>query len=265
MAAAAERQRFILSGGRIVQGSPTYKQEKDYYGKPKEKPNWFLAIAVPKGHPSAQAALNTIMQVAWNGYQKAPHILQQIQAGFAGGFHWKIDDGDAPANAGKEGFAGCWVFKFSTTLGVPPCVDMRYQPIDPGSVRTGHYVDIAANCQVNDLLDQNAGVYLNPEMILVTGHGQEIQTGPSAQQLFAGHVPQVPAGANPWGGQPATPASAGFNTPSSAPNFAQGAAPGVTTGAPAGFINPPPSQATVSPSNVAQVFPGATPQQNFGR
>jgi hypothetical protein len=254
MTAAAERQRFIISGGRIVQGSPTFKQDKDYYGKPKEKPNWFLAVAVPKGHPSASTALNTIMQIAWNGYQNAPNILQQIQAGLGGNFRWKVEDGDAPANAGKEGFAGCWVFNLSTSLGVPPCINMNYQPIDPASVRTGHYADVSVGCLVNGLLDQNAGVYLNPEMIMVTGLGQEIQSGSPAQQLFAGHVPQVPAGASP-------------TTP------AQGAVAGATMGGPAATTAPGFAQATASPfntpavgpGNAAQVFPGATPHQGFGR
>lgn len=263
MVAAVERQRFVLSGGRIVQGSPTFKQERDPQGRVKDKPNWYMAVAVPKTHLSAQAALNTIMQVAWTGYQSAPQIQQQIQAGFTGAFKWKIEDGDAPDNAGKEGFAGCWIFKFSTTLGIPPCVDMRYQPIDPGSIRTGYYVDVAVSCSVNGNLDHTAGVYLNPDMVLATGQGQEIQIGPSAAQLFAGHTPQVPPGANPWGTQapPAHAAPQGFANPPVAP----AAAPIGTTGAPAGFTAPGTSPATVSPSNVGQVFPGATPQHGFGR
>lgn len=238
--------KIVLPPGRIVMGSPTYKQENDMHGRKKEKPNWFMAVAVPKN--TIGDILNQIMQLAWSGYAQYPQIQQRIQQGLAGQFAWKIEDGDDQKNRGKEGWAGCWIFKFNTILGVMKSVDQNNVPIDPAFIKCGYWVDVAASISINEQTDHTAGIYVNPDCVRFCGYAPEIVPGPSPDQLFAGRPAALPPGAS------ATPVAPAGN-PGGNP-FAGGAAP---TSAPGAFGGHTPAP------HAGGGFPGASaPQQPSG-
>jgi hypothetical protein len=223
MAAKANQNAFFLPPGRVVMGSLYDLQTKDQQGREREKPNIFFGVAVPKTDPEVAAVLNIINQTAWGHYQNITHIADQLKQGLdAPNFAWKVEDGDSKKNAGREGFAGCWVFRFSTSIYPIKTGDSQNNPIDPSTIKCGYYVDIAGNCAPNELTDKNAGVYLNPVVVRLLGYGKEIQQGPSVAQAFATRAAVLPAGASalpvatgtPGGapgpmGQPATPAAPG--------------------------------------------------------
>lgn len=310
--------RFTLPVGRIVSGSPTFKQTTDPQGRPKAKPNWFMAVAVQKTalweSPNApqpgvadsniDGAIGMLFNHALNGYASNPQVTAMIQQGLNGGFRWKIEDGDAPANAGKEGYAGCWIFKFSTTLGVPPCFGPDNTPMAPEDIKCGYWVAVNLSSSINGNQDNTAGIYLNPNGVQLVAAGPEIVSGPSAEQMFGNVRRQAPAGAltspilgpggsgmpqQPQPGAPGNPMQAapgGFGgmppqqTPAPAPQgFGQqapaGFTPAPTQAAPApagngmGAFGQPASPVTAAPSNQAvqpgHAFPGATPHQGFGQ
>jgi hypothetical protein len=266
--------KMYLPAGRIVQGSPTFKQDKDPQGRPKEKPNWFLAVAVPKTDPEVGGIINQIMQIAWAGYQSAPQVLEMIKPGLAGPFHWKIEDGDGSKAQGKEGYAGCWVFKLSTSLGVISCCNAQNQLIDPSLVKCGYCVDVGISVDINKNVDSTAGVYLNPEMVRLLGYLPEIQSGPTPEQTFAGRPATVPQGVSatplsPAGGMVGFSGGAGTGGPvvggTAGPGFPMSpaggqAVPGTAGPGPAHSAGAPGFPATASPSNQ---YPGATPYPAF--
>lgn len=253
---SASRKIFItLPAGRIVAGSPTNKQT-EYQGKVKEKPTWFFAVAVPKTDPSINAILQQIMQFAWNAYQGHAGVQQAMQIGLAAEkFAWKIDDGDDTENRQKEGRAGHWIFKFSTTLGSPPCFDPNGQPMDPALIKCGHWVQVAANIDINEQTDHTAGIYVNPTGVSFVGYAPEIRSGPSYEQMFGtpGQPRQLPPGvsATPVGAAP------GVTSAPAAPGGGFGAAP-PAGGAP-GFGAPAAPQ---PPAPNAPGFHGTPPAPN---
>lgn len=283
------KERIYIPASRIVSGSPSFKQEKDYYGKPLDRPRWFLAIALPKNDPRSSAILQQIMNVAWNGYQGNAAVQARIQQWLNGDFHFKIEDGDNPKDPkarGREGYAGCWILKLSTSLGAPMCCTASNIQMDPALIKTGHYVDAQISVEENGLTDGNAGVYLNPDCIRFLGYGQEIATGPTPEQMFAGIPAEVPAGASAQPVPPNAQPGAGFpqvGGPGAAPGFHPGSqhsagGPAVpTTGGPgypatgqaaqgapviqtpAGSAGPAGYPTTASPSSQPPLYPG------FGR
>lgn len=254
MAAKTNQNPFFLPPGRVVQGSLFELQTKDQQGREREKPNIFFAVAVPKTDPEVAAVLSIINQTAYTYYQNIPHIKEQLLQGLnAPNFAWKVDDGDSTKNAGREGFAGCWIFRFSTSIFPVRTADSQNNPIDPSMIKRGYYVDVGGNCAANELTDKNAGVYLNPNAVRLLGYGKEISEGPTAAQVFAGRAAVLPAGAS------ALPVATG--TPGGAPApMTQPAAPGTPPaggfpgiGAPA---SPPPPAGPVAPPAPVQ-----TPEQ----
>jgi hypothetical protein len=226
MAAKANQNPFFLPPGRVVMGSLFELQTKDQQGREREKPNIFFGVAVPKTDPEVAAVLNIINQTA-QAYYGNTHIAAQLAMGLnAPNFAWKVDDGDSEKNKGREGFAGCWVFRFSTSIYPVKTGDSQNNPIDPSTIKCGYYVDIAGNCTPNELTDKNAGVYLNPVVVRLLGYGKEIQQGPSVAQAFANRAAVLPAGAS------ALPVATG--TPGGAPGPIGQPAP-ATPAAPGGF------------------------------
>lgn len=288
---------FTLPPGRIISGSPTFKQEKDMSGRLKEKPNFWMAVAVPKTSPGVAEVMGLLFQIAQSGYAANQQVLQRISQGLGDQFSWKIDDGDSQKWQGKEGAAGCYIFKFSTTLGIMNCCDQNMQQIDAHAVKCGHWVEVSGNADVNGQQDHTAGLYLNPSWVKhFPGYGEEILSGPTPQQAFANSPQyQLPPEARPTQQQAApqqgfpAPQQQGFPAPQ--PGFAQqqqppqqqggfpppqqppqqpqvGFTPAPAPGAPGPAGPAPavsgaqPSPGTAFPSN--QQFPGATPHGSFG-
>lgn len=219
--------------GRLINGDPFNKQTKDANGReiPLDKQSYWFAIAVEKQNPQVNEMLGTLQKAAMAGYQQNPTVMQQINMGLsAPSFSWKVSDGDEmvadPATGQQRNRwangAGCWIFKFNTTL---PIIAAQYmpgasvpEPCDSSVIYRGCFVQVSYGTSANGNQDHTAGVYLNPRTVAFVGHGEPIVSGPSMDQQFSGgmggytpagmtQTPQAPAGGmgqqqqNPMGGQ----------------------------------------------------------------
>ncbi len=120
-------------------------------------------------------------------------------------FSWKLADGDGvddngKPNANKEGFAGHWVVKFSSSF-APRCFHAgHYAPHeqiqDPKAIQRGYFVRVAGTIEGNDNV-QKPGLYVNLSMVELAGVGQVITSGPDASAVFGGTAAPLPAGAAP--------------------------------------------------------------------
>lgn len=185
----AEQKQFILPTGRIVQGAPSFVSDKDPYGNKKKTPNFFMAVAIPKTDPAIGPIMQELFALAMAGYQNKPHVQQQIGQYLNGKFAWKIKDGDDKANAGKEGFPGCFIFNLSTTFPIQcfkPLQNGTFEIIPTESVKTGYFVDVNISASINELDGDQAGIYLNPRGVVLVSYG-EIISNMTPEQMFAGH------------------------------------------------------------------------------
>lgn len=285
MANAHPKNDIYIGRGRLVQGHLSEPQTKDHQqrDKPREKWNIFFAVAVPKADPSNAVAQQTMMNTAWAGYQNVANVAAEIRKGMMdpnAKFSWKIEDGDAPANANKEGFAGCWIYKFSTTiLDLPKTCDRNNQPMDKALIKRGYWVDVKGTTAINGNTDDTASIYMNPVWVRFLDVDQEILGGQSAEEAFAGMPPvstgaPIPAPASPPGGTQITPPPAATPAPPP-PAVAHHGVPSVaytppTAGAPAAPaapVSPPPVHVPAVPSpataSLTSPPPGVTPQPGF--
>ena len=202
---ATKLDGLFTPGGRLVMGSLTEKDDKDYDGKaiPDEKQRYFFGVAVPKDAPGVMELINSIWVMAATDYASVPLVMNQINQGLAAkDFAWKIDDGDTPTYDQKTGqlkttpdyILGCYIFKFSTQFEFDAC-DANGVQIARGDIKNGDYVDVMFNSSVNGKMDDTAGIYLNPLAIRRLGFGKAIVSGVSASQAFAGRAAVAPAGA----------------------------------------------------------------------
>ena len=247
--------------GRLIMGDPFNKNTKDQNGRdiPPDKQTFFFGIACEKTAPGVAEHLGTLQKAALEGYANVPNVMQQVQMGLAAPqFSWKVQDGDEMIVDPQTGqhklrnqyAAGCWIFKFSTTI---PIRSAKFPPqsnvpvdCDPSEIKRGYFVQVSYSTQVNGNLDHTAGVYQNPKTICLVGFGEEIVSGPSLEQQFAG----APTGYSPQG-MTMTP---------QAPTGAPGSVPNVATSIPAvpGQVPPfvPPVGAGMAPNTMGSV-PGA--------
>lgn len=211
--------QFLTPIGRLVQGDAMTPQTKDQQGAPltiKTGPNagqptqrYFIAVAFRKGDPAAEqfiATLRNDARAAWPQWHDAtgkcthPKFSNKITDGDG------VDDNGKP-NATKEGFAGHWVVKFSSSY-PPKCFHAgRYQPHEqiqsPLEIRRGYFVRVAGGAETNGNA-QKPGIYVNLNMIELAAQGPEIVSGPDASAVFGG----TPAGAMPAGATPLPPTGA---------------------------------------------------------
>lgn len=221
MANNAPKFQFTTPAGRLVMGSFFDLQKTDHENKalPEERYHWFAGLAIPKttanwwDEPAPlfqaikQAAQSTYADTLW----QSPY------------FSSKVEDGDGK-NKDREGYAGCWIVKFTRNLFMganrveaPRLGDTQYNPIiDPMVAKKGYYYAISGDCQANGKQGATAGIFVNMSMALLVAKGEEIVTGPSLAQAFAGAQFNVPGGATPM--QQAAVASTPAPTPAPAPN-----------------------------------------------
>jgi hypothetical protein len=254
MAKSTTAVSFYLPPGRIVMGDPHSVQENDQQGRKREHPTVFFGVAVPKTTPGINEVIGLINQVARNHYANNPGIMEQINQGLnAPNFAWKVDDGDSAKNKDREGCAGCWIFRFSTSIFPLKCGDSQDNPIDPTMIKCGYYIDVVGSVDANKLTDKNAGVYLNPNGVRLLGYGKEIASGPTVGQLFAGKAAALPVGASalPVAGSPMPGAPAPMTTTPAAP----GAAPMPGVAPMAGMPGVPAPAAPPAPGFAGGVTP----------
>jgi hypothetical protein len=188
-----------------------------------------MGVAFPKltpdGRPNQEwegfwAQMNRIARRDW------PHLFDATGRCTAAKFAWKVLDGDGVDDKGKpygdrEGFAGCWIVRFSSSFAPKVFHANRYAPADQvqdkNAVRRGYYVRIAGTMVGNDN-QQNPGLYMNASMVEIAGYGPEIQGGADPNAAFGGTASAAPSGmsATPLGstgGAPPPPPAAGPATP----------------------------------------------------
>jgi hypothetical protein len=248
------RLDLISSAGRIVAGNVAKANPLDMNGKPRAKPQYFFALAIAKTDPAVGPLMQQMYQFASQQYSQFPDVTRRIQLGLAPGtqFAWKIDDGDSAKLKERPGHAGCWIFKFSTTI-APKAVDRNNQMIDPVHIKTGYYADVAFSVSANGKTDHTAGLYVNPNFVRLLGYGEEIVAGPTAEQRFgAAPAPQMGSAA------PLAPGGAPGGFPGAGQQSA--AAGGMATGFPGVGGNPahnaPASPAGTMAGGVAPSLPG---------
>lgn len=220
---SSQSNQFLTPVGRLVQGDAMEPQTKDQQGNPltvKTGPNagqptqrFFVALAFAKTDPgfaALRAQMTQVARTAWPQWFDANGNCTHPK------FSWKIMDGDGvddngKPNASKEGFAGHWVVKFSSSY-PPKCFYVgRYQPNeqiqDKMAIRRGYYVRIGGTVEGNGN-PQKPGLYVNLNMVELVAQGKEIVSGPDAASVFgAAPVSALPAGAIALPGQPAAVAA----------------------------------------------------------
>lgn len=307
---SSAKQDFLSPVGRMVQGNPFEKQTKDMQGRPltiktgasagQPTQRYFCAVAFAKNDPAWPAFYQLLFNAARTGF---PTLFDAQGNCLSRDFSWKVADGDSTyiskpgetPNAQKEGFAGHWVVKFSSSF--PPRVFYTgkyaaHEAItDPNVLRRGYYVRIAGTVEGNGQSDK-PGIYVNLSMVEFAGIGPEITSGPDANQIFGGNAAALPQGAQPLpmnagmgNGQPgmmppgmqapqqqyAPPPQQQYQppqqqyaqpgvAPGAMPTFAPGAGPSMMPGGAPGAM--PGMQPTMHPNNPAAGM-AQPPQQQY--
>lgn len=202
--------QFLSPVGRLLQGSAFEAQTKNQQGvqltiqsgpnagQPTQK--YFIAVGFKKGDPQAEAfiaQLRGIARAAWPQWHDAAGNCTHPR------FSLKVTDGDGiddngKPNASKEGFAGHWVVKFSSSY--PPKVyhTGNYQPhqqlTDKNLVQRGYFVRVAGTAEGN-ANTAKPGLYVNLGMVELCAQGPIIQSGPDAGAIFGASAPMLPPGA----------------------------------------------------------------------
>ncbi len=254
--AAQQKQQFPrhsvpLPAGRFIAGSFTTIQTKDGQGRERANPSYWIGIAVAKNQPGVDETLARIYAVK-EDYRHHQPTYNAATQWLSGPFKWKIFDGDTHEKwKGREGAAGCWIFGLGQPYEIKTVNVANGQPLDRAAIGLGDYVDGEISVVISGLTDQNAGVYLNPDMIRFLQTGPRIQLGKTYEQTFGNRAVVMPVNMLPVTGPANTPPASGQLPPP--PGAAPGApaAPGMTPppgqlpppAAPAGFaagMTPPP-------------------------
>lgn len=256
---------FLTPVGRLVQGDPFEAQTKNMQGQPlvtmsgQPTQRYFIAVAFRKDDANFGAFYQKLVEVARGSF---PNLFNAQGQCSHPRFSWKLMDGDGvdengKSNATKEGFAGHWVVKFSSSF-APRCFHAgHYQPHeqiqDKNAIQRGYFVRVAGTIEGNDNA-QKPGLYVNLSMVELAGVGPVITSGPDAAAVFGGAAPALPQGAQPL------PMHAGM--PQGAPAMpgmpAAPAMPGNFPAAPAPAVPGLPQMPTAAQSMPIGVAPDAT-------
>lgn len=226
-----QTSKTTMVQGRLVQvyGDLFAGGTAKIYGTQQDKLNkagqpykeYGFSLAVPKSILSDQAALAE----GQPGYFWT--AMHEVAASFfadrriPANFKMKWKDGDTGvtdtgiALNTKKGYPGNIILTCKTTI------PLKFFKFIPGPTQgTGDYMQISEGIKCGDYVQVqltinghagvNAGLYLNPQMVLLLGAGEEIINAPSASQVF-GNAPPVMASAPPPAlhaahGAPAAPA-----------------------------------------------------------
>jgi len=189
-------------------------------------------------------------------------------------FAFKVLDGDGydtngKANNTKEGWAGHWIVRFTSSF--PPKVFFagRYaaqeQITDKNALKRGFFVRVNGSIKGNDN-PQNPGLFLNFDLVEIAAFGQEIVTGPDANEAFGqAPVSQLPPGASvtpilpggPAGAPPAGPP--GYAPPAGPPGYPPQPAPMAPPAGPPGYPQQPPAGPPVTPPPIGYPTPTTGP------
>ena len=260
---------ILLPPGRMVQGDLFQPQTKNKEGQPlvdkqgNPRVSFFMGYAVAKNAPGVQELIQQLQQLAVAAWpagqaQASLNLIAQGTPPENSGFSWKYVDGDAPANANKDGFPGHYVFRL--TNGFQPKVCMRNsqgvmdQITDPAFAKRGYFYRAFVSVESNKS-QSKPGMYMNLKAAELIGMGEEIVSGPDVNAIFGGATAAaLPAGAAALPAHMATP-GAGSGMP------AQPGAGAMPPGTPAhDFVQGPPA-ATAPPTMTAKA--GGAPYESF--
>jgi hypothetical protein len=268
--------------GRMVWGSLYKPNTKDFDGNPmtikkgvdagKPTQRFEFGLAVPKtqAHFANEPGWGQLIwSTAHAAFPGLPALMEPLGSD---AFSWKITDGDATAIPKKskskvrpcdrEGYAGHWVLKFSSSF--PPKVYSALNldnivPLDGvDAIVPGYVIQVVGSVAGNT--GNSPGIYLNHAGIALRGYQPEIRTaGVDVTKFGGGALPAgtstLPVGA-PAGAIPAAPA------PSAAPAAPMPAAPAPAAPAPSAAA-PAPVPVMPAPSFAgAPVAPAAPPPPN---
>src|SRR6478736_3028764 len=213
------KTEFLTPVGRIVQGDPMEAQTKNMQGQPlmtqsgQPTQRYFCALAFPKlvnGQPNPEfnelwAKLSQVAAAGFPALQSQGALLPPWDPRCR--FSWKVMDGDGiddnnKPNANKEGFAGHWVVKFSSSF-APRCFHAgHYAPheqiTDPKAIQRGYYARVAGTIEPNGNA-QKPGLYVNLSMVelVIARPDLVITSGPDAGAVFGAAPAAAPAGLPP--------------------------------------------------------------------
>lgn len=204
--------QLLTPVGRLVQGDCFNGQKTDAEGKPlviKNGPNagqprvdYFMAIAIPKTDAGYNDLWSAIQAEARTSF---PTLFDASGTCISPKFAFKVTDGDSTLPnsnnikpCDREGFPGHWVVNFSGGY-APKCYIVengQHKLItDPSLIKRGYYIRIAGTVKGNGS-QQQPGVFINHSMIELVGYGEEITTGPDANQVFGNAPAALPAAAS---------------------------------------------------------------------
>ena len=256
--ANTNREDIVTPVGRLVQGSVYIPSTKDGEGKPliyktgekagQPRTNYYMAIAIPKGVETSWST------TVWGAkiVAVARKAFTENQVGLPS-FAWKITDGDSTVPNGKgtvpakcEGFAGCWILRFSGSQ-APTLLKLnalgKTEPfLTENAIMPGMYVQIAGNVVDNES-QQKPGVHLNHNMICYRAHGDLIFTGTDPDSVGFGEAP-LPAGVT------VVPTTSAFLPPLAQPAPAAALAPPPPPPYVAILAPPPPPAPVATPARV---------------
>lgn len=254
-----KQQAVILSPvGRLVQGHPFEFTDTDYEGRPLKdsegnpRVQYYMALAIRKDDPDVNLFYSQIQQMGQAAWPTGEWQRQD--------FAWKCEDGDSTVltkhntipNKDKEGFAGCWIFKFQGGF-APKVYDINpaLMIVDPKKIKRGDYIRVYSNVRGNGS-SGNPGIFLNPTLVQLCGYGDEIVTGPDGTAVFgAAPAVRLPPGAS---NTPTAP-KAGPALPGGGPTPASHAAPPSLPGGPSAPAATPPGPAPSAPAPAAPAAP----------
>lgn len=260
--------------GRIVQGSVAMQQQRDVENNQLLKDEQgnpimgtFIALAFPKMLPNGQH--NTEFDQFWSQLlQVAAASWPALFPNGAGGacinprFSYKYQDGDGVDSSGrsvadKPGFRGNHIVRFYTSYPVRCYHEGKFaaheeiqKPED--IIKRGYWVRLLVEAKSNNATGtQVPGISLYPKLLSFVERGEEIVSGPNAEETFgkqaAGWRP--PASASPIPGPGGLPSPPAITVPTPTP--------AVTVPTPTPMVSvptptPPAAGPTVSPAMAAQ-------------
>ncbi len=203
----SKEERVLI--GRVIGGN--VKQKTQSYDSIKKQPavnddgtprmNFYFALAVPKESPELYdreglLGVFSLMLAASNGRQWPKDLNND-------GYSWKCNDGDNLNANGKpysEYAKGCYIFHFSSgyeslpKLLEPNANGSPMESTNHDNFYTGVHIKVGVSFANNGRTGGTAGIYCNPEFMLLVKHDTVINSaGMSLIEIanIVGHCEQV--------------------------------------------------------------------------
>lgn len=211
----AGEKLYAVATGRFVRGDLFTGNDKNYHGQPRldkagqPMTSFFMTLAVRKDDATANELWQIIQAVKERDFPGGQYNLPAFKS--------KLYDGDQPHKDKMERLVpwpewgqGCWLLNLEQVNQPIHVVDQNNrQIVDRNLIKTGDYVAVRVGVKGNDVIGDNAGLYLDPSIVKLVGYGEAIITRISADDAFGTQPMALPPGASATpiadaGGMPAT-------------------------------------------------------------